>query len=304
MIPMPSRAVVDVELPEADRTTSKGVPLGPVLCGQLARQLARVLDDPKYDRLTVAHKLDLSAGDNALEPAAHDKPEAPLCFSCRARPATGTSAYCQVCGPQAVRPGTDPPEPAGEAVGDFTAPKQYTARNYECPRCHQFFRYLAGFDAHPCMIAQIADPAAPSLRDRRRTTVITIVNAVTGHVDTIGVCELPCRNEVLHDLGIRGGHGWAYKPRGNVAVAVVWNQQAYDITWARRRMNADYCNMCGHEWQYYVPELIAANAQKAAATRAGPPTERQLANRAAFADRRHREAAERADKLSQELVST
>jgi hypothetical protein len=40
------------------------------MCRQLAAQLARVLDDPRYDRLGTTQKTDLSAGDNALEPAA------------------------------------------------------------------------------------------------------------------------------------------------------------------------------------------------------------------------------------------
>jgi hypothetical protein len=140
-------------------------------------------------------------------------------------------------------------------------------------------------------------------RTRRRTTAIVMTNTVTGYVDTVHVCELPCRNEFRRDLGIRGGHGWAYKPRGSAAVTVAWNQQTYDVTWARRRLNPDYCDTCGEAWRCHVPELItAAEARKGRP--APPPTERQLAARAAFADRKHREAAERADKLSQELVST
>jgi superfamily II DNA or RNA helicase len=101
----------------------------------------------------------------------------------------------------------------------------------------------------------------------------------------------------------RKPNGWAYKPRGSAAVTVAWNQQTYDVTWARRRLNPDYCDTCGEAWRCHVPELItAADARKGRP--APPPTERQLAARAAFADRKHREAAERADKLSQELVST
>jgi hypothetical protein len=154
------------------------------------------------------------------------------------------------------------------------------------------------------MTASLADTAAPVLRQQRRTAIVTMTST-TAH-DVIRLCEPECRNEFLLDLGVphRQPGGWVYPSRGTAVVTVTWNQKTCDVSWVRQRLNALPCDLCEHEWRYRIPELVASEARKAEARAARPPTERQLEARAAFAARKHLEAAERADKLSQELVST
>ena len=66
------------------------------LCRRLARQLARVVDDPRYDKLTMLAKIDLSVS-RAERPTRTDSRL--VCFTCRVNAAGGGrggpySAYC------------------------------------------------------------------------------------------------------------------------------------------------------------------------------------------------------------------
>jgi len=96
-----------------------------------------------------------------------------------------------------------------------------------------------------------------AIRDKRRTTVILMVNTATGRRDQIRVCEPGCRNYFLSDLGIPGAGQWKYKPHGEADVTAAWSGKGYHVTWKRCRPSDLYCDQCGAEWMTYIPALIA-----------------------------------------------
>ena len=87
-----NRAIVDVPL--------RRISDGGAMCRQLARQMARVLDDPRYDRLSMPKQIDRSV-DAPDRPPPTDADKHPLCYSCRTAPAGHgsfpLSAYCGGC---------------------------------------------------------------------------------------------------------------------------------------------------------------------------------------------------------------
>jgi hypothetical protein len=105
------------------------------------------------------------------------------------------------------------------------------------------------------------------LRDKRRTTVITI------GPDVIRVCEPECRNYFLSDLGIPAGRNeWKYRPSGEADVHVAWSGKDYRVTWKRCKPSAIYCDQCGDEWQGYIPASVAkAQAQSERLKGSSPP---------------------------------
>jgi len=140
-----------------------------------------------------------------------------------------------------------------------------------CARCRENFTSLAEFDAHPCVMNP---QGLPVLRESRRTSLVVI------GPDTVRLCWPDCRNEVLLDLGIRGGrNGWVYPPLGSATVTRAWSGKTYEVAWKRCPPSSLPCDLCGQQWRYHVPALVAR-----AADRPGP-TERQRAAREAFASR-------------------
>lgn len=110
------------------------------------------------------------------------------------------------------------------------------------------------------------------LREQRRTSVITLASEKTGKVDTIRACEPECRNEILLDLGVRGGRGgWVYRSKGDAVVTVPWSGVMYHVSWKRVRPTALACDACGDEWMYRIPELIARAAEQSEARKGVAP---------------------------------
>jgi hypothetical protein len=107
-----------------------------------------------------------------------------------------------------------------------------------------------------------------SLRDSRRTSVITLLSAATGNLDQVRLCEPECRNEFLLDLGVprrgRGG-GWVYRSHGEADVTVAWSGVRFHVTWRRGRATVLPCDQCGDEWEFRMPELIARAAERSEA---------------------------------------
>jgi hypothetical protein len=143
-----------------------------------------------------------------------------------------------------------------------------------CAKCGHDFRTAVLFDEHPCMTASLEHPDAPVLRDRRRTSLVTI------GPDTVRLCEPECRNDVLLDLGVKGGRGgWVYPPRGSAEVTIASNGKTYVMAWRRCPPSAQHCDLCAWEWHYRVPAVVTG------ARSSRPLTEGQRAARAAFASR-------------------
>lgn len=94
-----------------------------------------------------------------------------------------------------------------------------------------------------------------TIRETRRTTVIT-----TGP-DVIRLCEVPCRNEYLLDLGVKSGRGAnPYRSRGETDVTVAWSGQGYHVSWSRCRPSDKPCDLCGDEWRDWIPAAETARA--------------------------------------------
>jgi hypothetical protein len=154
-----------------------------------------------------------------------------------------------------------------------------------CARCGVNFPTVTTFDAHPCMTASPGPAATAVLREKRRTSIVTI------GPDTVRLCEPECRNEVLLDLGVKGGRGaWVYPPRGPAVVTVTWSGKTYEVTWKRCPPSAQPCDLCAHQWHYRIPAAVAAagraptEAQRASLARA-----RQASGLTARLEARNRE---------------
>ena len=127
-----------------------------------------------------------------------------------------------------------------------------------CAGCHETFTSISAFDVHQRIdgyslrcLKQAGILRGNMIRDERRTTVITI------GPDVIRVCEMPCRNVFLADLGIPGRGGWMYKPSGAADARVAFSGKDYHLTWKRCRPSDIYCDQCGDKWRSWLPPLIA-----------------------------------------------
>lgn len=151
-----------------------------------------------------------------------------------------------------------------------------------CARCGTDYLTVTQFDAHPCMTASMNPDATAVLREKRRTSVITMTSATAR--DVIRLCDPGCRDEFLLDLGLKGsGGGSAFPSRGEADVHVAWNGSDYRVTWKRCAPSALPCDLCGPQWRY-----------RAGRERSSPaPTAAQLRSRADFASRVRAEARNR-----------